>query len=146
MLNTAITGKGPWKSTIISGLRGSGKTTLLTKILRNLEKNKNTIVVMSTMSPQLLDNIIHDLFFSLSESDREIVNKEITSVGITGLSIDVKTDRKELIEIPQSFHSQFHALLTQINLIKVSRFSLMKSSFKMKNQKKSCGHLRVNIN
>jgi len=116
------TRNSPLRTTIISGVRGSGKTALLTDIADELKKDKDWIIITTSFSEQLLDNILSQLEEKISRSKFQLKG---LSFSLAGLSLAL--EKKEtvnfqvtLISIVEQLSAQGIGLVFVVDEIKTS--------------------------
>ncbi|MDR1781438.1 MAG: ATP-binding protein [Bacilli bacterium] len=96
IINGLSSPHSPYRTTLISGVRGSGKTSLLSSIADEISQKNDWIVINTSMSDNLLLNIINLLKLKTKQKYLRIFDK-IKDIGIEfmGLSLKVNFEKTE---------------------------------------------------
>jgi predicted AAA+ superfamily ATPase len=102
----------PERITILSGVRGCGKTSILSDITSILEKDSDWIVINSSSTELLLENIIGMFELKLDEKNRKNqMGIDSVSVGLPFVNLEVSLDNKDFQE-PLGFYPKLYKLLS----------------------------------
>ena len=80
---------GIYRTCLITGLRGMGKTALLTDIEMELQKEEDWIVVSTSMSENLLENIVGNLQLEIFNKRSSIPNIEKINLSVFGMGVEL---------------------------------------------------------
>ena len=102
----------PERITILSGVRGCGKTSILSDITSILEEDSDWIVINSSSTDHLLENIIGMFELKLDEKKhKRQVGIDSVSVGLPFVNLEVGLSNKNLQE-PLGFYPKLYKLLS----------------------------------
>ena len=80
---------GIYRTSLITGLRGMGKTALLTDIEMELQKEEDWVVVSTSMSENLLENIVGNLQLEIFNKRSSIPNIEKINLSVFGMGVEL---------------------------------------------------------
>lgn len=119
--------QSPFLTTLIYGMRGSGKTTMLTDISRDMQKEKDWIVVDLTMGDRLIPTLIESVYTQANKELRSLLAQiSGISLGFSGIKVDYDTSKAQvensphqvlLIEMAKMLKRQHKSLLITIDEI-----------------------------
>ena len=80
---------GIYRTCLITGVRGMGKTALLTDIEMELQIEKDWIVVSTSTSKNLLENIIGNLQLEIFNKKSNLPNIEKINLSVFGIGVEL---------------------------------------------------------
>ena len=85
---------GIYRTSLITGLRGMGKTTLLADIRTELQSEGDWIVVSTSMSENLLENIVGNLQLEISTKQNVLPNIEKINLSVFGVGVELGNSKE----------------------------------------------------
>jgi len=116
ILDSLYEENGIYRTSLITGLRGMGKTALLTDIESELREGKDWIVVATSMSRNLLENVIGNLQLEVYHKQGSLPKLESTNLSVFGIGVKIDAPTEYS---PQNFQTQMKKCLTELAKINV---------------------------
>ena len=94
ILDSLYEENGIYRTSLITGLRGMGKTSLLADIRMELQREEDWIVVSTSMSDNLLENIVGNLQLEISSKRNVLPNIEKINLSVFGVGVELGNSKE----------------------------------------------------
>jgi hypothetical protein len=116
ILDSLYEENGVYRTCLITGLRGMGKTALLTDIEMELRDEKDWIVVSTSMSKDLLEDVVGNLQLEIYNRQNSIPNIESINLSVFGVGVRLDVPREYNPKNFQTIMKKCLRELAQINV------------------------------
>jgi len=116
ILDSLYEENGIYRTCLITGLRGMGKTALLTDIESELREEEDWIVVTTSMSGNLLENIIGNLQLEIYNKQSSILGLESINLSVFGIGVKLDASKEYA---PKNFQTLMKKCLSELAKINI---------------------------